>query len=153
MIDLFALMDPFDPCTKIENMQSGAIQGHKDSKTYNKVSSFTSNENMNNMNPMKTDCSSMFDIGSLLNPMHPTLWMEGTQTLPPQKPATSSNNNFSVGLGRVNQLYHSLIVSAFRSKYRGLKAEELPAVDSKSKGKVIVGGGSGFVGNEVTIKL
>jgi len=149
MIDLFSLLHPFHPCSKVENVQNGPIShDHKDVKSYDKKQIFTANENLNHMNPTKTDTSSMFDIGSLLNPMHPTLWIENTQSLPPQKTPESSNNRFSVGLGRVNQLYHDLILSAFNSKLRGLQAEEL-TVDSETKGKVIVAGGSGFVGNEV----
>ena len=35
------------------------------------------------------------------------------------------------------------------SKFQSLKAEELSSVDIGNKGKVIVGGGSGFIGNEV----
>jgi uncharacterized protein (TIGR01777 family) len=152
MIDLFSILNHFHPCTNFEPEENNSISSEIPNLCQD-ASTFTASENLTSMNPMKTDVCSIFDIGSLLNPMHPTLWLENKQSLPPQKYTESRKSNINVGLARASQLYHTLILRALHSKFQSLKAEELPTIDLGNKGKVIVGGGSGFIGNEVCSHL
>ena len=148
MLDLFTLNNQFHPCTNFDSAENNSISPEI-LNPRNDASTFSVSENVTSMNPMKTDTSSMFDIGSLLNPIHPTLWIENTQSLPPRKTLESSERNLNVGLARAGQLYHTLIQRAMLVKFHSLKAEELPSIDIENKKKVVVGGGSGFIGNEV----
>ena len=146
MLDLYCLFDPFHPCTQLEHKSTSTP--NQDIKSVNKLTSLSANETLCHMNPTKTDSSSMVDVGSLLNPMHPTLWLESTQSLPPYQPKKPFVNNTG-GFGRVYENYHTIALRAFHSKSWGIKAEEIPSVSEETKGKVVVGGGSGFVGKEV----
>ena len=144
MTKIYDLLNPFHSCTEIE-LTKNEFSLQKPKVISEKSTKFHATENLSHMNPMKVDPSPYFDTASLLNPMHPTLWLEHTQ--PPQRSCETSLPSANIGLGRVSQLYNNLIHKAFFSK-RILLAEEVPS-DVESKGKVIIGGGSGFVGKEV----
>ena len=150
MIDLFSLLHPFHPGIVPQRQE---LQDSPDvcPKSCGQIFAVTENTNINHMNPLKTDMSTGYDIGSLLNPMHPTLWLENEGTLPPQKTKANPTKqlNPNVGIGRVNRIYHNMILRSFNAKLRGLQAEEDQITHDKTKGKVLVGGGSGFVGTEV----
>lgn len=149
MLDLYYLLHPFHPTVCVEHSELGLMPLEKKTISHGNKPTLTDNEDLNHMNPMKTDPSSLFDIGSLLNPMHPTLWLEHSQSLPPPKIVEASKSHSQFGLGRINQVYHNLILNTFYSKFRGIRAEEGLKVNNESKGKVVVGGGAGFVGSEV----
>ena len=152
MIDLCTFLDPFHPTVWVERWQHDTTPLENKTNGSDNKPSFTDNQDLNHMNPMKIDSSSMFDIGSLLNPMHPTLWLEPSQSLPPQKTEKSPKSHSKFGLGRITQLYHNLILNSCYSKFRSIRAEEVYKVD-KEKAKVVVGGGAGFVGSEVCSHL
>ena len=146
MRDIFHLLNPFHPFTKVDNIENNPSSQKDKSKGENDAK-FQASENLSPMNPTKVDSSSYFDTASLLNPMHPTLWLEHTE--PPQRYLGPSTASYNAALGRVGHVYHTLIHRAFASRFRSLHAEEESSSDVKCKGKVVVGGGSGFVGKEV----
>lgn len=146
MRDIFYLLNPFHPFTKIDGKKDDCSSQNNTRKGENDVK-FQATENLSHMNPTKVDSSPYFDTASLLNPMHPTLWLEHTQ--PPQRSIGKSASSNIAAIGRVGHVYQTLINKAFLSRFRSLQAEEVSSSDKDCKGKVIVGGGSGFVGKEV----
>jgi len=146
MRDIFELLNPFHSFAKIDHAENVCSSQIFTDNPYNTMK-FEATENLSHMNPMKVDASSYIDTASLLNPTHPTLWLEPTQSS--NKATESIKQPSFIGLGRVGQMYHTLIQKAFLFKMKSVNAEEAPSLEVESKGKVLVGGGSGFVGKEV----
>ena len=133
MIDLFSLLHPFHPGIVPQRQE---LQDSPDGcpKSCGQIFAVTENTNINHMNPMKTDMSTGYDIGSLLNPMHPTLWLENEGTLPPQNTKANPTKQLSpnIGIGGVNRIYHNMILRSFNARLRGLQAEEDQITDDKT---------------------
>ena len=87
MIDLCSLLHPFNPTLWLEYSQCPS-QSPKEivNDEYNAVLHISHDENPSSM---KQKSSSAIDVGALLNPIHPTLWLEHSKFTPP--PRTAQN--------------------------------------------------------------
>ena len=142
---IFELLDPFHSFIKLDTVEN-VLKTQNFMDNSDNDMRFQATENLSHMNPMKVDASPYIDTASLLNPMHPTLWLEHTQ---PQGASKIIKNQSDNGFGKVSLVYRKLLQNAFSSTFRSVNAEEISSSAEESKGKVIVGGGSGFVGKEV----